>query len=130
MYSPRVLAQFQNEKFAGELPDADVYVQVDNPACGDILRLALKADDERISDARFRARGCVAAIACASQLCELLVGRSVVEARGLRREEVVAALGGLPEASVHASHLAVDALKAALRDLTGRRGLPRDQKSA
>jgi NifU-like protein involved in Fe-S cluster formation len=116
MYSPRVLAQFQNERFAGEMPDADVYVQVDNPACGDILRLALKTEDGRISDARFRARGCVASIASASQLCELLIGRSVAEARALRREEIVAALGGLPEASVHASHLAVDALKAALRE--------------
>jgi nitrogen fixation NifU-like protein len=118
MYSPRLLAQFQNQQFAGEMPEADVYVQVDNPACGDILRLALKTDDGRISDARFRARGCVAAIASASQLCELLVGRSMADARALRREDIVAALGGLPEASVHASHLAMDALKAALRQLT------------
>ena len=118
MYSPRVLAHFENERFAGELPDADVSVQVDNPACGDILRLSLKTQDGRISDARFRARGCVASIASASQLCELLVGRSVADARALRREEIVAALGGMPEASVHASHLALDALKAALRELT------------
>jgi nitrogen fixation protein NifU and related proteins len=117
MYSPQVLAQFQNGRFVGEMPDADVYVQVDNPACGDILRLCLKLRDGHVADARFRTRGCVAAIASSSQLCEMLVGRSIAEMRALRREEIVTALGGLPEASMHASHLAIDALRAALREL-------------
>ena len=112
------------------MPDADVYVQVDNPACGDILRLALKTEQGQISDARFRARGCVAAIASASQLCELIVGRSIGDARALRREDIVAALGGLPEASVHASHLAIDALKAALRELAQASEYLQKQKGA
>jgi nitrogen fixation NifU-like protein len=59
MYSIKVLEQFQNTKRVGELPDADAYVQVDNPACGDILRLSIKVHDGHISDVRFRARGCV-----------------------------------------------------------------------
>ena len=118
MYSPQMLTQFENPRFVGELPGADVDVRQENPACGDILRLTLKCNDGHISQARFRAKGCVAAIASASQLCEMLEGKSTEQARTLRREEIVAALGGLPEASVHASHLAFDALQAALRKLS------------
>jgi nitrogen fixation protein NifU and related proteins len=113
MYSPALLAQFENQRFVGDLPDADVSAQVENPACGDILRLSLKLSRDHITGARFRARGCVAAIACGSQLCEMLVGKSLAEARTLQRDQIVSALGGLPEASTHASHLAIDALRAA-----------------
>lgn len=118
MYSHRVLEQFQNTSHVGELPDADAYVQVDNPVCGDILRLSVKVRQGRIVDARFRARGCVAAIACAAQLADMICDRSLEEARSLTREELVAALQGLPETSLHASHLALDALNQALKQLS------------
>jgi NifU-like protein involved in Fe-S cluster formation len=78
--------------------------------------LAIKVEEERITQAKFRSRGCVAAIACASQLTEMISGRTIAEVRGFRREQLVEALGGLPEASVHASHLAMDALTAVLKD--------------
>ena len=74
---------------------------------------------QKVAQARFRAKGCVAAIASASQLCEMLEGKSAVQVRTLRREEVVLALGGLPAASIHASHLVFDALQAALRQIDG-----------
>ncbi len=117
MYSRQVLDHFQNTRNVGDLPDATAYVRVDNPACGDMLQLALKVEGNRIVQARFRARGCVAAIACASQLTELIDGATLAAVRALRREELVAALGGLPEASLHASHLALDALAAALKQI-------------
>jgi len=56
-------------------------------------------------------------MACASQLTELVKGKKISDARRLRREELIRALGGLPEASRHASHLAIDALKAVLKNL-------------
>jgi nitrogen fixation NifU-like protein len=114
MYSFQVLQQFQNTRHVGELPNADAYVRVDNPACGDILQLTIKVADGRIADAKFRARGCVAAIACGAQLVEMILGKPVAEVRALRPEKVVEALGGLPETSMHASHLATEALAAAL----------------
>jgi nitrogen fixation NifU-like protein len=117
MYSRQVLEHFQDTRNVGDLPDANAYVRVDNPACGDVLQLALKVERDRISKAKFRARGCVAAIACASQLTELISGLSLAEARALRREHLVKAIGGLPEASTHASHLAMDALTAALKQV-------------
>jgi nitrogen fixation NifU-like protein len=117
MYSSQVLDHFQNPRNAGEVTDPDASVQIENPACGDILELTARVVDERIAEVRFRAKGCVPAMACASLLTELVRGRTVDETRKLRREELVQAIGGLPEASSHASHLAMDALGALLKQI-------------
>jgi nitrogen fixation NifU-like protein len=117
MYSPQVLDHFQNPRNTGEVADPDASAQIENPACGDILKLTLKISDGRIAEIRFRAKGCVPAMACASMLTQLVRGKTVEEARGLRREELVDAIGGLPHASAHASHLALDALKEVLRNI-------------
>jgi nitrogen fixation protein NifU and related proteins len=117
MYSRQVLEQFQNTRNVGELPDADAYVRVDNPGCGDILQLAIKVAGGKIADAKFRARGCVAAIACGSQLVDMIRDKSLIKVANLRRENLIAALGGLPETSTHAGSLAIDALNAALKQL-------------
>ena len=117
MYSPQVLDHFEHPRNTGEVPNADASVQVENPACGDVLRLSAKLEDGRISDVRFRAKGCVPSMACASLLTELVKGRTLEEARQLRREQLLAAAGSLPPASVHASHLALDALAALLKKL-------------
>lgn len=117
MYSPQVLDHFEHPRNAGEVPDADASVQVENPACGDILRLSAKVNNGHIADIRFRAKGCVPSMACASLLTEMVRGRTLAEARQLRREQLVAAAGSLPPASIHAGHLALDALAALLKAL-------------
>jgi nitrogen fixation protein NifU and related proteins len=114
MYSAQVLDHFQNPRNAGDLADADAIAEIENPACGDVLRLSLKTSADRVTQARFKAKGCVATIACGSALTELVVGKTLNEARKLRRDEVLAAVGGLPQGSTHAAQLAVDALAAAL----------------
>jgi nitrogen fixation NifU-like protein len=116
MYSPQVLDHFQHPRNAGEVANPDSSVQLENPACGDVLKLTLRVADGRIAEIRFLAQGCVPTVACASMLTELLKGRTITEARQLRREELVKAIGGLPETSLHASHLAMDALNAAIRN--------------
>lgn len=116
-YSPQLLDHFEHPRNVGEVEGADACVELENPACGDIIRLSLKLHAGRIVEARFRTRGCVPSIACGSALTEMLQGKSVAEARALRREQLVAAVGGLESASQHASHLAMDALAAALRQL-------------
>ena len=120
MYSAQLLDHFQHPRNAGELPGADATVKVENPACGDVLELSARVDEGRIAAIRFRARGCTAAIACSSALTELVHGCTLVEARAIRRELVVEAVGGLPYESTHASHLAVDALAALLKALGGK----------
>jgi len=117
MYSPQVLDHFEHPRNAGEVSEPDASVQIENPACGDILKLTLRIESGHIAEIRFLAKGCVPAMACASLLTELVQGKSLEEARRLKREELVVAIGGLPEASGHASHLAMDALKAALRQI-------------
>jgi nitrogen fixation NifU-like protein len=120
MYSAQVLDHFQNPRNAGDLPDADATAEIENPACGDILRLTLKFKDGQISGARFKAKGCVASVACASALTEWIQGKSVEEAAALKREELIDRVGGLPQASAHAAHLALDALSAALKQMASR----------
>lgn len=117
MYSPEVLDHFEHPRNGGLLSDADASAQIENPACGDVLRLMLKVAEGRIAEIRFLAKGCVPSMACGSALTELVLGRTVAEARQLSREELVRAVGGLPAASQHASHLALDALAAALAQL-------------
>jgi nitrogen fixation NifU-like protein len=121
MYSPQVLDHFQHPRNAGEVTNPDSSVQLENPACGDVLKLALKVVGGRIEEIRFLAQGCVPTLACGSLLTELLQGRTIAEARQLRREELIKAIGGLPKTSVHASHLAMAALNAALKKLEARR---------
>ena len=117
MYSAQLLDHFQNPRNAGEIADADATAEIENPACGDVLRLTLKVNTGRITQARFKAKGCVAAIACASAMTELVSGKTLNEARSLRRENVIAAVGGLPQASNHAAQLSLDALSQALNHL-------------
>ena len=92
-------------------------VQIENPACGDVLRLSARIEDGRFAEIRFRAKGCVPAMACGSALTELVSGKTLEDARRLKREALIATVGGLPEASNHAGHLAMDALAALLRKL-------------
>jgi len=107
-----------------EAPDQTA--RLENPVCGDILELSVKLempleptnpDGKRIADIRFRAKGCVPTMACGSAITELVKGRTVAEARNLSREELIRRVGGLPPASDHASHLAIDTLAALLRNV-------------
>jgi nitrogen fixation protein NifU and related proteins len=114
MYSAQLLDHFQNPRNAGDIADADAAAELENPACGDVLRLTFKIRSGRIAQSQFKAKGCVAAIACGSALTELVSGKTLNEALRLRREDLIGAVGGLPEASTHAVQLALDTLSAAL----------------
>jgi len=117
VYSDELLDHFQNPRNAGEVAAPDAFARLENPACGDILELTLKLDGKRVSDIRFRAKGCVPAMACGSAITELIKGKNVDEARQVTREDLVRKVGGLPQASAHASHLAMDTLAMLLRRL-------------
>jgi len=114
MYSQQLLDHFQNPRNVGDLPDADATVELENPVCGDVIRLSLKLQNGRIAEIRFKAKGCVPAMACGSALTELVLGRTTQEARVLGRDDLTRAVGGLPQASSHAAQLALDALSSAL----------------
>ena len=111
-YSAIVLDHFQHPRNLGDLPDADAVAEVENPACGDRTRLAVRIRDGAITDARFRTEGCPAAIAASSMLTEMILGKTLEEAGRLRDTEVAAALGGLPRNKLHCSVLAEDVIRA------------------
>jgi nitrogen fixation protein NifU and related proteins len=117
MYSAQLLDHFQHPRNAGDLPHADAAAQIENPACGDVLRLTLKISGSRIIQAAFKAKGCVPAIACGSALTALIIGKTLDEACALGREDLIAALGSLPQASTHAAQLALETLKSAIGQL-------------
>jgi nitrogen fixation NifU-like protein len=117
MYSPQVIDHFEHPRNVGEVRAPSAFARVDNPACGDLMELGIKVEDGRITAIRYRTKGCVTAIACGSALTEALSGRTLEEAREFRREQLVTMLGGLTNESMHASHLAMEALQAVLRRL-------------
>jgi nitrogen fixation NifU-like protein len=114
MYSPELLDHFEHPRNSGELVDATACHSLENPACGDVLELAIKIVGDRVEDLRFRAKGCVPAMACASALTELAKGKSTSEAGAIKKEDVVHAVGSLPPASGHAAQLAIDVLQLVL----------------
>jgi len=115
MYSAELLDHFEHPRNSGELPGATSRAQLENPACGDILELAVTITDGRIAQIRFRAKGCVAAMACASAVTELAREKPVEQARAIVEDDVVRAVGALPPASGHAAQLALDTLRAVLK---------------
>jgi nitrogen fixation NifU-like protein len=127
MYSAQLLDHFQNPRHAGDVANADGSAEIENPVCGDIIRLSLKLQNGRIDAIGFKAKGCVPAMACGSALTELASGKTVFEARRLRRDDVIAAVGGLPQASAHAAQLALDALAAVLNQIEAREKSARPQ---
>jgi nitrogen fixation NifU-like protein len=118
MFTDAVLEHFRNPRNAGELPNADAVVEVSNPVCGDILKLAVRLEGNRIVEARFLCRGCTTAIACASFLTEQLLTRTLAESQSVSPDSISNTLGGLPAATFHGAQLAADALQALTQKLS------------
>ncbi|HEY5998673.1 MAG TPA: Fe-S cluster assembly scaffold protein NifU [bacterium] len=116
MYTEKVMDHFQNPRNVGEIADASGVGTVGNAACGDIMKIYIKVDDDRIVDAKFKTFGCGAAIATSSMCTEMVKGKTIDEALAITREQVAEELGGLPPVKMHCSNLAADALHAAIKE--------------
>jgi nitrogen fixation NifU-like protein len=114
MYSKQVSDHIASPRNVGELENPSGVGDVVNEVCLDRIRLTIRVTDGVLTDARIKASGCPPTIAAASVLTELIIGRSLGELRELTAQDVEAALGKLPVAKRHCSHLAVDALRSAL----------------
>ena len=115
-YSEKVMEHFKNPKNVGEIPEADGIGNVGNPVCGDIMRLYIKVENNKIKDAKFKTFGCGAAIATSSMVTEIVKGKTVEDALKISNKAVAEALGGLPPIKMHCSVLAEQALKSAIDD--------------
>ena len=115
MYSERLLDHFQNPRNVGDLEAPAITVEVSNPACGDILRLAVRFDAGKAVEARYRVRGCTASIAAGSALTEWLTGKTRAEIAAVQTRVIEEAVGGLAPESKHAAVLCVDGVKQLLQ---------------
>ncbi len=124
-YSDKVIDHYENPRNVGKMDEADVNVgpgMVGAPACGDVMRLQIKVNDEGvIEDAKFKTYGCGSAIASSSLLTEWVKGRSLDEATQIKNQDIADELG-LPPVKIHCSVLAEDAIKAAIADVKSKRG--------
>jgi len=123
MYNETVLKHFANPHNVGVIEDADGYARIKSGLHDDLVDLYIKVEGGHIADIKFRAFGCVAAIASSSVTTDLAKGLSLEEAEQLTEEEVVKALGGLPESKVGCSVLAPEALRQALADYRRKRAI-------
>ena len=117
-YSDQVLDHYNNPRNVGKMDINDPHVgtgTVGAPACGDVMKLQIRVEDDIIEDAKFKAYGCGSAIASSSMVTELLKGMSLDEAKNIKNTSIVEALS-LPPVKIHCSVLAEDSIKAAVRD--------------
>ena len=114
MHNEQVVDHFMKPRNVGSIEDASCIGNAGNPADGDTVRLYLKVEKNRIVDAKVKVFGCPTAIAAASVLTELVMGKTLDEALAVRNEDVSTALGGLPEGKRHYSVLAEAVLEDAL----------------
>lgn len=122
-YSEKVMDHFSNPRNVGEIKDANGIGEVGNPKCGDIMKMYIKVENDRIVDVKFKTFGCGAAIATSSMATELIKGKTLKEALSLTNKAVMDALDGLPPVKVHCSVLAEQAIKSAVADYYKRQGL-------
>jgi nitrogen fixation NifU-like protein len=119
-YSQKMMEHFMDPHNMGDMPDANGVGTVGNPVCGDVMKIYLKIEDNRIVDARFKTFGCGAAIATSSMVTDLVKGKTIEEALAVTDKTVAEALDSLPPIKMHCSVLAEDGIRAAIEDYHSR----------
>ncbi|HII05766.1 MAG TPA: DUF59 domain-containing protein [Methanotrichaceae archaeon] len=124
-YSDLVLEHFKHPRNVGEIEDPDGKAMEGSPACGDMVSVHIKVDDDTktITDIKFQSYGCASNIATGSIITELAKGKTLDEAKKISWKQASEALGGLPPIKAHCSVLAVEGLRSAIRDYEERHGL-------
>jgi nitrogen fixation NifU-like protein len=130
-YNPKVIEHFKNPHNQGVIENPDAEALVGSPACGDQIAIYLKINNDAIEDIKFESYGCASNIATASIVTDLAKGKTLEEALSIKWTEAVQELGGLPPVKYHCSVLAVDGLRAAIKDYLRKTGrLPEEELSS
>ena len=126
-YSDKVVEHFENPKNIGSFDKSDPSIGtglVGAPECGDVMKLQIKVENEKIVDAKFKTFGCGSAIASSSLATEWIKGMSIDEASSIQNTHIVEELS-LPPVKIHCSVLAEDAIKGAINDYRKKNGITR-----
>ena len=126
-YSPQVIEHYERPRNIGSLDSRSTDVGtglVGAPECGDVMKLQIKVDQDKIVDAKFKTFGCGSAIASSSLATEWVKGRSIDEASTISNTEIVEELS-LPPVKIHCSVLAEDAIKSAINDYKSKNNVKR-----
>jgi len=115
-YSKKVLRHFRNPHNLGSIKQPDGVGEVGNMACGDVMKLYIKVEEDKIVNVKFETYGCAAAIATSSVITDLVKGKTIDEALEMTNKSVIDSLDGLPPIKIHCSLLSVDALSEAIYD--------------
>lgn len=128
-YSEKVMEHFRHPRNVGRIENPDAKSVEGSPACGDMVAVYLKVDEEslRIVDIKFESYGCASNIATGSIITEMAKGRTLEEAKQITWRQASDALGGLPPIKIHCSVLAVDGLRAAIQNYEERHGLIKER---
>ena len=121
-YSEKVMEHYERPKNVGSMDSRNSSIGtglVGAPECGDVMKLQIKVEDNKIVDAKFKTFGCGSAIASSSLATEWVKGKTLDEAHTIKNTEIVEELS-LPPVKIHCSVLAEDAIKAAINDYKGK----------
>ena len=115
-YNDLVVDHFTNPRNVGEVENPDGEATIGDPSCGDQMKVEIKVYNNKLVDIKFKSYGCPGAITTSSMMTELAKGKSLEEARKLTDDDVVLALGGVPERKRHCSLMGVTGLLEAIND--------------
>ena len=115
-YSKKLMKHFKTPKFVKRLKNPNAVGEVGNIRCGDIMRLELVIQDNKIKDIGFQTFGCPAAVASSDVVCEIAKGKSLKKAKKIEKDEIIKNLGGMPPIKIHCSILGIEALRKAIKN--------------
>jgi nitrogen fixation protein NifU and related proteins len=128
MYTEKVMQHFKKPHNMGIIKNPDAMGEVGNPQCGDMMKVTMKINPETriIEDIKFQTFGCVSAIACSSVTTDLLKGKTIDEAKNLKKQDIVNELGELPAIKLHCSVLSNEAVKKAIDEYEAKHGTEKE----
>lgn len=116
MYSNKIIEMFQNIKNSGMIKGASGAGVAGNPCCGDIIKIFIKVEDEQIVDAKFKTFGCAPAIVASEIAVNLLIDKTIDEAKQITKQDILDEIGLLPPEKIDCVSLAVKAISETISD--------------